>query len=78
MLCSAQPVFSIFAFHLNLLSFRNPREEGCAGALASIAWFDFARFLDLGSLREHSSQSMPHGHHDANTGLELVTPATGG
>ena len=78
MLCGAQPVFSVFALRLNLLSFRDPREGGCAGTLASVAWFNFLRFLALGSQQEHSSQSMPPGHHDANTGLKLATPAAGG
>ena len=55
MLCGAQPVFPVFDLRLGLLSFRDPREGGCAGTLASIARFNFVRFLDLSLQREHSS-----------------------
>ena len=55
MLCGARTVFSVFALPLNLLSFRNPREGGRAGTLASFAYFNFVRFLDLSLQREHSS-----------------------
>ena len=71
-------MFFVFTLRLNLLSFRDPREGGCIGTLASVAWFNFARFPGLGSQREHSSQSMPPAYHDANTGLKLATPAAGG
>ena len=70
-------MYSVFALRLNLLSFCDPHEGVCAGTLASVAWFNFARFPGLGSQREHSSQSMPPGHHDVNTGLKLALPVTG-
>ena len=45
--------------------------------ISSFVADDFVRFLDLSLQREHSSQSMSHGHHDANAGPERATPRAG-
>ena len=75
MLCGAQPVFPVFDLCLDLLSFRDPRKGGCAGTLASVAWFNVVRSTGLSLLREHPSPSMSHRHHNTYNGPELVAPA---
>mgnify|MGYP006961255038 CR=1 FL=1 len=48
-----------------------------AGALASVIRPEHLELSWLIPLREHPSQSMPHGHRDTNAGPRLIAPAAG-
>ena len=77
MLCTTPGLrFPVFVAHLNLLSFRDPREGGYAGTLASVFCPDHLKLSCPGPLREHPSQSVPHGHRDTITGFGLVPLTT--